>query len=132
MTTPTLTAEHTNTPTPDPRPRFGLGHLSMTAADVSAMTEFYGRIGMRIVVDSPGFSILELRGGTHLILTPGDAGVTTLDLIVGDIDETHAVLEAADAQPGRISRGFPHDRFAARDPEGNVLLVNSDHSVGPV
>ena len=131
MNTLTRPDERTS-PTPDPRPRFGIGHLSMPAGDVPALTAFYGRIGMRVVVDSDTFAILELRGGTHLILTPGTPGETTLDVIVGDIDDTHRVLDQAGARPTRIHRGFPHDRFQARDPEGNVLLVNSDHSMGPV
>lgn len=52
----------------DTRPRFAIGHLSMHAADVVALTQFYGRLGMRIVVEKPEFAILELRGGTHLVL----------------------------------------------------------------
>ncbi len=127
-----LTSPTTDTDRTDARPRFGIGHLSMTATDVSALTAFYGRIGMRVVVDTDGFAILELRGGTHLILQPGPAGQGTLDLIVGDIDDTHRVLDEAGGRPGRITRGFPHDRFTARDPEDNVLFVNSDHSIGPV
>ncbi|MEM7094828.1 MAG: VOC family protein [Actinomycetota bacterium] len=116
----------------DPRPRFGIGHLSIAAADVRSLTEFYVTIGMRPVMTTDDFSILELRGGTHLILQTGEPGVATLDLIVDDIDETRGLLGSAGADPGPITRGNPHDRFLATDPEGNRLVVASNHAIGPV
>ncbi len=117
---------------PDTRPRFGIGHVMLDAADVSELSSFYTRIGMRLVVDTGRFAILELRGGTHIVLQPGAAGGSTLDLIVDDIDDTRAVLESVGARPGTITRGSPHDRFIATDPEGNTLVVASDHAIGPV
>lgn len=116
----------------DQRPRFGIGHLSMPAGDVAKLTNFYTAIGMRLVVDMGRASILELRGGTHLILSQGEPASSTLDLIVDDIDETREVLAAAGAEPSAIQRGNPHDRFVAADPEGNTLVVASNHAIGPV
>ena len=116
----------------DLRPRFGIGHMVMHAADVEALTAFYGRVGMRVVVQSSNFAILELRGGTHLILQPGEPGQAVLDLIVDDIDDTRADLIAAGVDATGITRGHPHDRFTSADPEGNVLLISSNHAMGPV
>ena len=116
----------------DRRPRFGIGHMAITAADVDTMTNFYTAIGMRLVVNMGRMSIVELRGGTHLIIQSGEPGVATLDLIVDDIDETRAVLEAEGSSPSVIQRGNPHDRFIATDPEGNTLVVNSNHAIGVV
>lgn len=127
--TQTTPDDHAN---PDPRPRFAIGHLTMTAADVTGLTGFYREIGMRVVVETDRFAILELRGGTHLILQPGSSGTDALDLIVDDIDDTHAVLTHAGAEPTSITRGSPHDRFQATDPEGNRLDVSSNHAIGPV
>lgn len=104
----------------------------MTAADIDALAEFYETVGLRLVVNMGRMAILELRGGTHLVLATGAAGSSTLDLIVDDIDDIHAVLAAAGADPGPIERGSPHDRFVAADPEGNRLVVNSNHAIGPV
>ena len=118
--------------TEDLRPRFGIGHMAFPAKDVGSLVDFYTSIGMRLVVDMGRAAIVELRGGTHLIIQPGDAGTGTLDLIVDDIDETRAVLDAAGADPSRIQRGHPHDRFVATDPEGNRLIVASNHAIGPV
>ncbi|MGI9605350.1 MAG: VOC family protein [Acidimicrobiales bacterium] len=119
-------------PGEDRRPRFGIGHTAITAADIDTMTDFYTTIGMRLVVNMGRMSIVELRGGTHLIIQSGEAGVASLDLIVDDIDETRAVLETEGAAPGVIQRGNPHDRFIATDPEGNTLVVNSNHAIGVV
>lgn len=127
----TLPAPATDT-TEDLRPRFGIGHMAFPANDVGGLVDFYTSIGIRLVVDMGRAAILELRGGTHLIVQPGNAGSGTLDLIVDDIDETRAVLDAAGAQPSIIKRGHPHDRFVATDPEGNTLIVASNHAIGPV
>ena len=116
----------------DPRPRFALGHLALTGADIDNLTDFYESIGMRLVVRLGSMSIIELRGGTHIIIRSGPVGDATLDFIVDDIDETRAVLEAAGAEPTTIRRGSPHDMFTATDPEGNTLVVNSNHAMGPV
>ncbi len=131
MTTVQFTPAAAN-PDEDLRPRFGIGHVAITATDVDTMTDFYTAIGMRLVVNMGRMSIVELRGGTHLIIQSGDPGVASLDLIVDDIDETRAVLEAQGASPSAIQRGNPHDRFSATDPEGNTLIVNSNHAIGEV
>ena len=117
---------------PDDRPRFGIGHVSIPATDIDRLADFYTTIGMRLVVNMGRMAILELRGGTHIVLRAGDVGTSTLDLIVDDIDETHAILKDAGADPSAIQRGNPHDRFTATDPDGNALIVNSNHAIGPV
>ncbi len=116
----------------DRRPRFGIGHVAITATDIDTMTNFYAAIGMRLVVNMGRMSIVELRGGTHLVIHSGEAGAANLDFIVDDIDETRAVLEAEGASPSAIRRGNPHDSFIASDPEGNTLVVNSNHAIGEV
>lgn len=81
-----------------------------------------------MVADEESLDRLTLRDVSGI---PG-ASTGSLDLIVDDVDETHAVLDAAGATPSSIERGSPHDRFTATDPEGNVLVVNSNHAIGPV
>ncbi len=103
----------------------------MTAADIQSLASFYTEIGMRLVVDMGRTAILELRGGTHLVLHSGQPGQGSLDLIVDDIDETRDILEATGAEVTPIQRGNPHDQFNATDPEGNVLIVNSNHAIEP-
>ena len=116
----------------DPRPRFAIGHMAITAQDVTRLTEFYSNLGMRQIMNSGQFAILELRGGTHLIVQHGPAGQASLDLIVDDIDDVHTDLSTAGVVPSPIRRGHPHDQFQATDPEGNRLTISSNHAMGVV
>ncbi len=118
--------------TSDTRPHFAIGHVGLTADDVGRLADFYHSIGMRKVARVPGIAILELRGGTHLAISKGPPAVTTLDLMVDDVDATRTMMEAAGADPSPITRSFPHRVFTASDPEGNTLVVNSSHVSGPV
>ena len=131
-----LTTTHDTVPasdsTVDPRPAFGIGHVTFPAADVDRLTDFYTAIGMRLIVNMGRASIVELRGGTHIILGPGEPGTGTLDLIVDDIDAIRETVIAAGAEATPIRRGSPHDQFVATDPEGNTLVINSNHAMGPV
>ncbi len=130
--TTTTTPLNTYATNDDPRPRFGIGHMSFPATNVDELVDFYTTIGMRLVVNMGRAAILELRGGTHLILQESSQANGTLDVIVDDIDETRDLLEAAGADPGSIRRGNPHDSFVATDPQGNTLMVHSNHAIGPV
>lgn len=117
---------------PDPRPRFGIGHVMLPANNAAVLMDFYTAVGMRLIVDMGRTAIVELRGGTHIVIHSGEGGSTSLDLIVDDIDETRAVMAAAGAEVSAITRGNPHDQFVATDPEGNTVVVNSNHAMGPV
>ncbi len=117
---------------PDPRPRFGIGHVMLPADDVARLRGFYTEVGMRLVVDMGRAAIVELRGGTHIVIHSGTSGATSLDLIVDDIDDTWTTMVAAGANASPITRGHPHDQFIASDPEGNELVINSNHAMGPV
>ncbi|HXQ47989.1 MAG TPA: VOC family protein, partial [Caulobacteraceae bacterium] len=50
------------------RPPVGVGHMALTVTDVEASSRFYATLGLRIVGKADDMSILELRGGTHLLL----------------------------------------------------------------
>lgn len=116
----------------DPRPRFAICHVQLTAADPVVLGDFYASIGMRKVATMANMSILELRGGTHLVIFRGEPGVTSLDLMVDDLDDVHALLTEMESNPAAIVPGSPHDTFRVLDPEGNALLVESSHVTGIV
>ena len=121
----------------DERPVFALGHLRLPVDDVPAAYGFFVRHGMREVLERDDFAILEMRGGTHLVLgksaTPIAAGaVAPFDLMVDDVDAVHArfVADGVDATP--IERGSIHDSFSVCGPSGYSIKVNSSHVVGVV
>ena len=92
---------------------------------------------MRPVYDGDDIAIFELRGGTHLLLFPGDAAPagtdTPFDLMVDDIDTTRADWEARGLAPSELSSAAgDHLRFTVRDPDGYTLTVFNSHVMGPV
>jgi hypothetical protein len=79
--------------------------------------------------------VLELRGGTHLVLLPGapSAGADApFDLMVEDLEATHAEWERLGLDVSPIERGRIHSAFVLRDPDGTTITVNSSHVVGDV
>ena len=59
----------------DQRPTFAIGHMRLTVQDVPSAYGFFVRHGMRGILERDDFAILELRGGTHLILNEADAPI---------------------------------------------------------
>jgi len=107
----------------------------LTVNDVNASAEFWRGIGMREVERNAQVAVLELRGGTHLVLVPGAPsgdGDAPFDVMVEDLDETHAAWEARGLGPSPIERGRIHASFTVRDPNGYRVTVNSSHVVGDV
>jgi hypothetical protein len=66
----------------------------LTSRAPAVAARFYERIGMRPVQVAEHFSVLEMRGGTHLAIRRDpenvDAGRAPWDLMVEDLDATHA------------------------------------------
>ncbi len=118
--------------TTDQRPRFAICHVGLTADDPSRLGDFYTAAGMRRLGKMTRMAILELRGGTHIVISNGESGVGKLDLMVDDLGEAHELFERLGADPTPIVPGSPHDTFTATDPEGNALLVESSHVTGMV
>ena len=49
------------------RPEVAIGHIVIHVPDAVKSAEFYARLGLRIVQKGPRVSIVELRGGTHIL-----------------------------------------------------------------
>ena len=118
----------------DERPPVWIGHAVLTVTDLDVSTSFWSSIGMRVVETNPHVSVLELRGGTHLVLVPGapTPGEAPFDLMVEDLDATHTAWSEAGIDASPIARGRIHDSFVAHDPDGYAVTVNSSHVVGTV
>lgn len=114
----------------DPRPPVWVGHVTLNTPDVEATHEFMTKVGMRDIASGDGFAVLELRGGTHLVLLKSDApasGDAYFDLMVEDIDASHAELVARDLSPSAIAPGEIHRSFTVASPSGHTIKFNSTH-----
>jgi catechol 2,3-dioxygenase-like lactoylglutathione lyase family enzyme len=119
----------------DGRPAVWIGHAVLAVSDVDRSAAFWRDLGMREVDRNPHVAVLELRGGTHLVLVPGTPDGTAgapFDLMVDDLEATRADWEARGLEPSPIERGRIHSAFTVRDPDGHVVTVNSSHVVGSV
>ena len=119
----------------DGRPSVWIGHALLTVRDVDRSADYWRDLGMREVERNEHVAVLELRGGTHLVLVPGtppEAGDTPFDLMVEDVDAMHAEWAARGLDPSPIERGRIHAAFTMRDPDGYRVNVNSSHVVGEV
>ena len=117
----------------DERPRLAVGHVSLEVEDVGEAYAFFVRHGMRDIVERENFGVLELRGGTHLVLEraagpvePG--GKAPFDLMVDDIDAARAEFEDAGVVATEIARGRIHDTFHIDGPGGYRFAVTSSHA----
>lgn len=115
----------------DERPAVWVGHVHMPSPDVAASYAFMQKLGMRPIFEGEEVGVLELRGGTHLVVTPGEAvtqATAEFDLMVENLDTTHAELRDSGCGPSEIERGKIHDEFTVTDPSGHVIRFRSDHT----
>lgn len=112
------------------RPPVWVGHVAMFTPRVAESSEFMQLVGMRLVASGDEFAVLEMRGGTHLVLTT-DAKSKLInggfDLMVEDLDATHEHFTQLGLEPGGIERGQIHDCFELREPGGTMITFNSSH-----
>ncbi len=117
----------------DDRPATWVGHVQVNAVDIAASADFYISLGMREVARHEQVAVLELRGGTHLVVAEGPpAEWAPFDLMVDDLEIVHADWAARGYEPTEIERGRIHDRFVVRDPAGTAVTINSSHVIGTV
>ena len=53
------------------RPSVWIGHARLTVTDLGRSADFWRAVGMREIERNENIVVLELRGGTHLVLLPG-------------------------------------------------------------
>ena len=119
----------------DERPAVWIGHEVLAARDVARSADFWAAVGMREIERNAHLAIMEFRGGTHLIIVPGSPAHGTdapFDLMVDDLDATHARWAALGLHPSAIEHDDIHSHFTVDDPDGYRVTVNSSHVVGNV
>ncbi len=115
----------------DPRPDIAIGHVRLSVGNVADSTAFFVKLGIRRIVEQADFSVLELRGGTHLVLRTWEAPETRsvdFDIMVDDIDAAYAQLKGFGMEVSDISRGRIHDNFEVQTPDRRALTINSSHA----
>jgi catechol 2,3-dioxygenase-like lactoylglutathione lyase family enzyme len=118
-------------------PPIAIGHVTLRVSDVSLAADFYGVLGLRLILQRDELAILELRGGTHLVLfraegKPEAGPVGAFDFMVEDIGAAHAAMGRAGIKGTAIGEDHlaGHLWFEIIDPDGHVLKVFSSHTGG--
>ena len=118
-------------------PPVAIGHVTLRVSEVSLAADFYEILGLRPILNREELAILELRGGTHLVLfrakgKPKAGPVRVFDFMVEDIEAAHAAMEKAGVRVTTICQDHlaGHLWFEVTDPDGHVLKVFSSHTGG--
>ena len=116
----------------DERPPVWIGHVFMAATNVRESAAFMCKLGMREIFQADNIAVLELRGGTHLLLRPASDPITPgtvapFDLMVDNLETSHEKFEALKLSPSTIQDDAFHRSFTLCDPSGYAITVNSSH-----
>jgi hypothetical protein len=133
--TPAVVKEETMPDTTDQRPPVAVGHVRFNVVDVGAAARWLETVGLRPIVTRDELAVLELRGGTHVVVRqseqpPAPGTGAPFDLMVDDVDAMHRDYAEKGLSPSPIRRGRIHDSFELRGPDGWVFTVNSTHASG--
>ena len=135
----------------DSLPAAALGHFVMKVANLAASYQFYAGLGLRQIGIFPDVAIIELRGGTHILLIPeneeapftlapsrtGQRGAffkEHIDLMINgktrdDLEAHRATLLKNGIVAGEIAPEvfFGHNYFQLADPDGHGITVYTSH-----
>ena len=118
----------------DLRPPVWIGHVVMRTSRLEETANFMCKLGMRSIVQRAEVAVLELRGGTHLVLLANanvTAGNAPFDLMVEDLNATHEQFVDLGLEPTPIERISPeHEGFKVREPSGHLITFYSNHVSG--
>ncbi|HTW53365.1 MAG TPA: VOC family protein [Stellaceae bacterium] len=119
----------------DQRPPVAVGHVRLPCSDVAGAARWLETVGLRPIVQMADLAVLELRGGTHVVVRsteplPAPGTAAPFDLMVDDIDATRRDYAEKGLSPSKISRGRIHDSFTVVGPSGWLFTINSSHASG--
>jgi len=123
--------------TVDQRPPVAVGHVRLPVTDVAVAERWLESVGLRPIFADASLAVLELRGGTHVVVRkaeqlPTSGSAAPFDLMVDDIEATRSDYAAKGLGPSEISRGRIHDSFHLSGPDGYDFTVNSSHARGRI
>ena len=119
----------------DERPPVAIGHVSIEVSDIAAATDAFVRLGMRHIHQGESIAVLELRGGTHLVVRRAENAIESgrrapFDLMVDDVDAARADYVNGGFAASEIGRGRIHDSFVVTGPDGYHISITSSHAGG--
>jgi catechol 2,3-dioxygenase-like lactoylglutathione lyase family enzyme len=122
---------------PQTRPPVAIGHVSLRVTDIPQATTYFVTLGLRLIHQSQTLAVLELRGGTHLVLRPSPEPIqpgvkAAFDLMVDDIGNARQEYGALGLNPSEIEAGMVHRWFTLVGPDGYEITVTSSHTSGRV
>jgi catechol 2,3-dioxygenase-like lactoylglutathione lyase family enzyme len=133
-------------------PAAAFGHFVLKVNDIDISYQFYTKLGLRPFGIFPDLAIIELRGGTHILLFSktdelasslssshiGQRGASfneRLDLMIDgksrdDLELYRATLIEKGLSVDAIAQDqfFGHDYFQLVDPDGNGITVYTSHT----
>jgi hypothetical protein len=112
-----------------------VGHVQLPATDVTAADRWLQSVGLRPIFVDDSLAVLELRGGTHVVVRkaeqpPATGSAAPFDLMVDDIEAARRDYAAKGLGPSEIGRGRIHDSFHLTGPDGYDFTVTSSHAGG--
>jgi catechol-2,3-dioxygenase len=130
-----------------------VAHLVLKVADLKSSCQFYANLGIPPFAIEEKVAIIELRGGTHLLLLEVDqlAAEGVAQSLTGQFHKRFSeqfdlmikgksVNELKTYRSELISRGiaageipdetfFGHHLFCIKDPDGNGVTIYTSHSI---
>jgi len=129
-----------------------VAHLVFKVADLKRSCQFYSNLGLPPFAVDEKLAIVELRGGTHLLLFEvGLAGEDVAESLTGQFHERlserfdlmikgKGLSELKKYRLELISRGiaageipdesvFGHHLFCVKDPDGNGITIYTSHAI---
>src|SRR5580704_1139601 len=131
-------------------PGLAVAHLVFKVADLKRSCQFYANLGLPpfAIIEDEHVAIVELRGGTHLLLLEGEADMA--ESVTGQFHqrlseqfvlmiEGKGLDELRKYRSELISRGiaageipdeavFGHYLFCIKDPDGNGITIYTSHA----
>lgn len=113
------------------RPPVWVGHVALGSTDVAKTADYLEKLGLRPLV-SGEVAVLELRGGTHLVVHPADGRPASgtqapFDLMYEDVDAAWKHCRELGFAPSEIRDEAFHRSFTLVEPGGHEITVNSTH-----
>jgi catechol-2,3-dioxygenase len=134
-------------------PELAVAHLVFKVADLKSSCQFYSNLGLPPFATDEKVAIIELRGGTHLLLLSVDepAGEDIAESLTGQFHKRFSeqfdlmiggkgLDELKKYRSELISRGiaageiadetfFGHYLFCVKDPDGNGITIYTSHAI---